>query len=92
MSPEEVLYTTELEDMCEQDPSTWENLASQRWQEYSQSFNDTVDSTTGEILCIDGTKQVLNCEIINLFMINYLILIKFRVRRLQKYGASQLMA
>ncbi len=50
LCPEDVLYTTELEDMCEQDPSTWENLASQRWQEYSQSFSDTVDSTTGETL------------------------------------------
>ena len=48
--PEDVLYETELEDMCEQDPSTWEDLASQRWHAYSQFSNETVDSTTGEIL------------------------------------------
>ena len=30
--PEDVLHETELEDMCEQDPSTWESLAGQRWQ------------------------------------------------------------
>ena len=33
MCPEDVLYEVELEDMCEQDPSTWEDLASQRWHE-----------------------------------------------------------
>ena len=48
--PEDVLYEIELEDMCEQDPSTWEELACQRWHEYSQSLGETVDSTTGEIL------------------------------------------
>ena len=46
---EDVLYELELEDMCEQGPSTWENLANQRWQEYSQFSNETVDSTTSEI-------------------------------------------
>jgi len=30
LCPEDVLYEVELEDMCEQDPSTWEDLASQR--------------------------------------------------------------
>ena len=59
-SSEEVLYTTELEDMCEQDPSTWENLAGQRWQEYSQSFNDTVDSTIGGTL--DPVKVQAGCD------------------------------
>ena len=48
--PEDVLYELELEDMCEKDPSTWEDLATQKWQEYSQFSNETVDSTTGEIL------------------------------------------
>jgi hypothetical protein len=33
LCPEDVLYEVELEDMCEQDPSTWEDLASQRWHE-----------------------------------------------------------
>ena len=28
---EAVLYELELEDMCEKDPSTWEDLATQRW-------------------------------------------------------------
>ncbi len=46
--------------MCEQDPSTWENLASQRWQEYSQSFSDTVDSTTGGTL--DPVKVQAGCD------------------------------
>ena len=50
----------ELEDMCEQDPSTWENLADQRWQEYSQSFGEFVDSTTGEVL--DPTKVQDGCD------------------------------
>ena len=50
----------ELGDMCEQDPSTWENLADQRWQEYSQSFGETVDSTTGEVL--DPTKVQAGCN------------------------------
>ena len=30
--PGDVLYELELEDMCEQDHSTWEDLATQRWQ------------------------------------------------------------
>ena len=29
IDPEDVLYELELEDMCEEDPSTWENLANQ---------------------------------------------------------------
>jgi hypothetical protein len=59
-SPEDVLYEVELEDMCEQDPSTWEDLASQRWQEYSQSLGETLDSTTGEIL--DPAKVQAGCD------------------------------
>ena len=31
---EDFLYELELEDMCEKDPSTWEDLATQKWQEY----------------------------------------------------------
>ncbi len=58
--PEDVLYEIEVEDMCEQDPSTWENLASQRWQEHSQFFGETVDSTTGEIL--DPAKVQAGCD------------------------------
>ena len=58
--PEDVLYEIEMEDMCEQDPSTWEDLATQRWQEYSQFSNETVDSTTGEIL--DPAKVKAGCD------------------------------
>ena len=30
---EDFLYEVELEDMCEQGPSTWEDLANQKWEE-----------------------------------------------------------
>ncbi len=43
--PEDVLYEAEREDMCEQDPSTWEDLANQRWHGYSQFSIETVDQT-----------------------------------------------
>ena len=56
--PEDCLFEFELEDMCEQDPSTWESIANQRWQEYSTASGarvpaapgETLDSTTGELL------------------------------------------
>ena len=57
---EDVLYECELEDMCEKDPSTWENLANQRWQEYPQFANETLDSTTGEIL--EPAKVKAGCD------------------------------
>ncbi len=44
----------------QKDPSTWEDLATQRWQEYSQFSNETVDSTTGEIL--DPAKVKAGCD------------------------------
>ena len=46
--------------MCEKDPSTWEDLATQKWQEYSQFSNEPVDSTTGEIL--DPSKVQAGCD------------------------------
>ena len=46
--------------MCEQGPSTWEDLASQRWYDYSQVSNEAVDSTTGEIL--DPAKVQAGCD------------------------------
>ena len=58
--PEDVLYEVELEDMCEKDPSTWEDLASQRWHEYSLFSQETVDSTTGDIL--DPAKVKAGCD------------------------------
>ena len=60
LCPEDVLYEVELEDMCEQDSSTWEDLASQRWHEYSQFSQETVDSTTGEVL--DPAKVKAGCD------------------------------
>jgi hypothetical protein len=44
---EDALYELELEDMCERGPSTWEDLATQKWQEYSQFSDEMFDSTTG---------------------------------------------
>lgn len=58
--PEDVLYSTELEDMCEQDPSTWESLASQRWQGHSRVVGEIVDSTTGEVF--DTVKVKAGCD------------------------------
>ena len=66
--PEDVLFEVELEDMCEQDPSTWESLAAQRWQEFSHytvargpaAPGETLDSTTGEIL--DPLKVQEGCD------------------------------
>ena len=58
--PEDVLYELELEDMGEQDTSTWEDLANQRWQEHSQLWSETVDSTTGNIL--DPDKVPAGCD------------------------------
>ena len=59
-SLEDVLYELELEDMCEQDPTVWDDLANQRWQEHSQTSNGVVDSTTGESL--DPTKVQAGCD------------------------------
>ena len=58
--PEDVLYEVELEDMCEQDPSTWENLASHKWEESMSNGLETRYSTTGEIL--DSNKVHEGCE------------------------------
>ena len=59
-SPEDVLYELELEDMCEQDPTVWEDIANQRWQEHSQNSNGVVDSTTGESL--EPAKVQAGCD------------------------------
>lgn len=48
--PEDVLYEIDLEDMCEEGPSTWEDLASQRWTEFMCLPGETRESTTGEVL------------------------------------------
>ncbi len=44
------LYEIELEDMCEEDPSTWEELANERWTEATWPAEETRDSTSGELL------------------------------------------
>ncbi len=49
--------------MCEQDPSTWEDLASQKWQECSHFPGETVDSTTGEVLDPGKVQEGCNEEI-----------------------------
>ena len=50
--------------MCEQDPSTWEDLATQRWQEHSQFSNETVDSTTGEVLDPERVQEGCDDELV----------------------------
>ena len=57
---EDVLYETELEDLCAYGPTTWEDLASQRWEEFSQLPGETLDSTTGRVL--DPVKVQEGCD------------------------------
>ena len=47
---EGVLFEVELEDMCEQDPTIWEDLANRRWGDFQSYPGETRDSTTGELL------------------------------------------
>ena len=49
-SQEYSLRELELEDMCEQDPASWEHLANQRWEECQSYPGQTRDSVTGEAL------------------------------------------
>ena len=58
--PEDVLYEVELEDMCEQDPSTWEELAGQEWERAMSTPGETRDGTTGELL--DPSKVQEGCD------------------------------
>ncbi len=44
------LFEIELNDMCEQDPSTWEELANQQWGESEWPAEEARDSTSGELL------------------------------------------
>ena len=57
---EDVLFEVELEDMCEQDPTVWEDLANRRWEESTSYPGETRDSTTGEML--DPAKVNEGCE------------------------------
>ena len=57
---EDVLFEAELEDMCEQDPSAWEQLANDQWASAWGSPGETLDSTTGETL--DPAKVEEGCQ------------------------------
>ena len=59
-TPDDFLFETELEDMCEEDPSTWEELANQRWTEATWPAEETRDSTSGELL--DPKKVHEGCQ------------------------------
>ena len=58
--PENLLCEFELEDMCEQDPASWEHLACQKWEESQSYQGGTRDSVTGEAL--DPTKVDEGCQ------------------------------
>ena len=58
--PEDFLFEVELEDMCEEDPSTWQELAKQRWEESTWPAEETRDSTSGELL--DPRKVEEGCQ------------------------------
>ena len=53
-------FELELEDMCEDDPSTWEELANQRWTEATWPAEETRDCTSGELL--DPKKGHEGCQ------------------------------
>ena len=57
---EDVLFEVELEDMCEEDPATWEELAAHKWDETTWPVEETRDSTTGELL--NPTKVQEGCQ------------------------------
>ena len=57
---EDFLFEVELEDMCEQDPTVWEDLANRRWEESTSYPGETRDCTTGEML--DPAKVNEGCE------------------------------
>ncbi len=57
---DDFLFEVEREDMCEEDPSTWEELASQKWTESTWPAEETRDSTSGELL--DPKKVHEGCQ------------------------------
>ena len=57
---EEVFSEVELEDMCEDEPSTWEHIEEKEWKEYRSLPGETCDSTTGEVL--DPAKVKEGCD------------------------------
>ena len=58
--PDDFLFEVELEDMCEEDPSTWQELAKKRWEESTWPAEETRDSTSGELL--DPRKVDEGCQ------------------------------
>ena len=57
---DDFLFEIELEDMCEEDPSTWEELANEKWTEATWPAEETRDSTSGELL--DPKKVHEGCQ------------------------------
>jgi len=57
---DDFLFEIELEEMCEEDPSTWEELANERWTEATWPAEETRDSTSGELL--DPKKVHEGCQ------------------------------
>ena len=59
------LFEIELEDMCEEDPSTWEELANERSTAATWPAEETRDSTSGELMdpkkVHDGCQEELGC-------------------------------
>ena len=58
--PEDVLFEVELEDMCGEDPTHYEDVAEIRRQGNMSSQGETRDSTTGEVL--DPAKVQEGCS------------------------------
>ena len=58
--PENVLFEVELEDMCEEGPSTWETLDEDEWKECNKIPGETRDSVTQELLNPSTIKE--GCE------------------------------
>ena len=61
--PDDFLFEVELEDMCEEDPSTWEELANERWGESTWPAEETRDSTSGELLDPKKVQEGCNEEL-----------------------------
>ena len=51
------MFEVELEDMCEEEPSMWEDLDEKEWNEYKSLLGEIHDSTTGEVLGPSKVKE-----------------------------------
>ena len=63
MDADDYLFEVELEDMCEEDPSTWEELANERWSESTWPADETRYSTSGELLDPKKVQEGCNEEL-----------------------------